>query len=299
MRKIKLNLNAIRRWLALFIFIVSIIAITNLVDKLPGTEISIAEIFRLQFVPALMAGSAVILLVLIIGTLIFGRIYCSLICPLGILQDLIDRINRLKIIKRNSFQNIKLKKANRGYNPALNKTRYSVLVLTVVLFLSGSSFLILMLDPYSNFGRLNASFVSPVIAVINNFLASIFNMFDNYYFVKGEYHLPGITAALFSVTVLGIIVYMVRKGGRLWCNSVCPVGTLLGLISRWSILKIRIDNSDCISCNMCVKECKCQCIDSETNRIDHSRCVTCFNCIDNCSTEAISFSYRRKKKQDG
>lgn len=294
----KLNLAPLRRWLALMVFVVSLLASTNLIDIVPGTDISYSEIFRIQFIPAFMAGSILILAIIIVGTLVFGRIYCSLVCPLGILQDVLDKTMRTKIFLKRPYK-FKVKKANRGYKSASNKVRYSILLLTVLLFVSGSSLFILLLDPYSNFGRLSTTFVNPVITTINNLLASIFNTFEIYYFVNSEFHVSSFTSILFSTLVLGVLVYLVKKFGRSWCNSVCPVGTLLGLISRWSLIKIRINNSDCISCNLCVKECKSLCINSKTNRIDYSRCVTCFNCIDNCSTEAISYSVSKPKKKDG
>jgi ferredoxin len=81
--------------------------------------------------------------------------------------------------------------------------------------------------------------------------------------------------------------------GRLFCNSACPVGTLLGYISKLSFYKIKIDESTCKECGVCEKVCKANCIDLETNFVDETRCINCFNCLEVCPSAGIT--YQRKK----
>jgi ferredoxin len=91
------------------------------------------------------------------------------------------------------------------------------------------------------------------------------------------------------VIFLGIIVYMSYKHGRLFCNSLCPAGALLGLISRFSLFKIVINENLCNDCGACEKVCKANCIESETKKIDFAACVNCFNCIKSCPTDGVDY----------
>jgi ferredoxin len=97
--------------------------------------------------------------------------------------------------------------------------------------------------------------------------------------------LPATIASLF----LAVIAIMSLFRGRLYCNTICPVGTFLGLISRFSLVKIKMDETACNHCGSCARSCKSQCIDSKAGTIDHSRCVTCFNCLSTCSQNALHF----------
>jgi ferredoxin len=93
------------------------------------------------------------------------------------------------------------------------------------------------------------------------------------------------------VAFLIVIVTLAYYKGRLYCNSICPVGTFLGLISRFSILKLKINASQCTDCNACEKVCKSNCIDSDTKYVDYSRCVMCFNCMDVCNDKAFEYRF--------
>jgi len=99
--------------------------------------------------------------------------------------------------------------------------------------------------------------------------------------------------AFMTVLVVGYLAY---RYGRIYCNTVCPVGTLLGFISKYSLFKVHIDTSKCNSCGLCARKCKASCIDSKKHEIDYSRCVVCFDCIDNCRQGAISYTLRYKKE---
>ena len=75
--------------------------------------------------------------------------------------------------------------------------------------------------------------------------------------------------------------------GRLYCNMICPVGTLLGLISKVSIFRIKFNESKCTRCGRCSVRCKSSCIDFLKHDIDVTRCVDCFNCINTCPDKAL------------
>lgn len=234
---------------------------------------------RIQVIPALLSGSIIVLIALLLLTLLFGRIYCSVICPLGIFQDVIAWI---------------AKKTNRKkrYHHSQEKRllRYSMLAITVIGSLAGITILLSLLDPYSAFGRMIVNVFRPVYLGINNLLALIFNGFGNYTFYHTDvYILSGMAFIVGLITFLGI-GFLAWRHGRTWCNTVCPVGTLLGFLSRYAIWKIRIDPSACISCGLCERKCKAGCIDSKNKQIDYSRCVACYNCLPTCHQQGIRYS---------
>ncbi len=92
-----------------------------------------------------------------------------------------------------------------------------------------------------------------------------------------------------AVAIMGLIFILAYKRGRIYCNTLCPVGTLLGLISRKSLFQININPDTCVSCGICEKQCKAECIDLSTMKIDYQRCVVCFNCLSQCPAGAINF----------
>jgi len=219
-------------------------------------------------------------LIVIFLTLLFGRVYCSTICPLGIFQDVIIFIRK------------KVGKLNYIFSSPFSKTRYLFLTITALIFLAGSSIGLNLLDPYSNFGRITANIFRPIIITVNNIASSFLELF-NYYFISPlEFSGINIFSFLFSISLLIIIFWLSYKHGRLFCNTICPVGTLLGLISKFSFFKIKVIESNCIECGDCETVCKSNCIESETKYVDSTRCVGCFNCFDICPSIGISYQPR-------
>ena len=239
----------------------------------------------LQFIPSLLkylnlfSLAAAGFIIVLILTLLFGRVYCSSICPIGTLQDIFSFIAK-KINKKKYF---------RLLNPN-DWLRYSFLALAVIFFLSGSLFAINLLDPYSNFGRIFTQLFKPVIVGGNNLLVLLLEQFKNYSVYPLEIKTPDLGLLSFPLFFLAIIFWMSYKNGRQFCNTVCPVGTLLGLISRISLFKIKIDEENCIGCNLCERVCKSGCIDKKNKYVDFSRCVSCYNCFAVCPSEGICFS---------
>jgi len=247
----------------------------------------------LQFIPSFikfinigtlaMAGFIAVLAL----TLITGRTYCSFLCPLGIGQDLFSRIGG----------RFKKKFRRYGYKKPFTILRYLLLAITLVVTMVWGMYMITLLDPYSIFGRFMTYFARPVVLVINNFLAGILGKFDIYTLsnvpVKGFSLLAYSIPAAFFVLV-GLLSF---TKGRLYCNMICPVGTLLGLISKLSIFRIKFDESACTRCGRCSMRCKSSCIDFLNHDIDVSRCVDCFNCITTCQDKALSYGIVSLKKK--
>lgn len=234
-----------------------------------------------QFVPALMSLSLVILAVLIVLTLLLGRIYCSVICPMGVFQDVVNWISK---------KTAKKKKKRFRFSPARNVLRWAVVAVTAVAFLCGFTVVLGLLDPYSAFGRMVTNVFKPVYMAGNNLLESIFSRFGNYTFYQVDASLLSISSLVIGLVTFAVIVFLAWKHGRTWCNTMCPVGTLLGFISRFSLLKVRIDENKCTHCMICGTKCKASCIDSKNQKIDYTRCVDCFDCLGSCKEGALVYS---------
>lgn len=251
----------------------------------------VGAITYLQFLPSLvkfihlLAFASAGFLVVAVLTLIFGRVYCSTICPLGTLQDIIARI-RLKVKKR--------KRSFRYGNP-FNWLRYSVLVITSLFLLSGSVLLADLLDPFSNFGRIFNNLVRPVYHGLNNLLAMVLAATGSYAAAPVKWTGINWLAFGFSISWLGLIIVLAWQRGRLYCNTICPVGALLGLMSKISLFRIRLDRSACTLCGKCSAVCKAECIDFRNQQVDHSRCVGCMNCLIPCADNGVKIMPAWKK----
>lgn len=239
---------------------------------------------KVQFLPALMALNVGVIAILVVLTLVMGRVYCSVICPLGVMQDIMSWLGGHGKKRRYRF----------SYSPAMTWLRTTVLVLFVLAIVFGISSFVALLAPYSSYGRIVSNLFSPVYIWVNNLLADIAEHFDSYAFYSREVWIR--SASVFAVAALTFVILFVLawRNGRTYCNTVCPVGTVLGFLSRFSLLKINIDSEKCNACGLCSRRCKAACIDGKNHTVDYSRCVACFDCVDTCTHGAISYGLRRK-----
>ena len=107
----------------------------------------------------------------------------------------------------------------------------------------------------------------------------------------------GAVTMIVAGVTLAVLGFLAWRNGRTYCNTICPVGTVLGFFSKYSLFRPQIDTSKCNGCGLCARNCKSACIDSKTHTIDYSRCVDCMDCMEKCSKQAISYSLRRKKTE--
>ncbi len=237
---------------------------------------------RWQFIPALLAMQFGIVGILLLLTLLFGRIYCSVLCPLGIMQDLIAHVSGWRKGKERRF----------GWRPAKSWLRYSLLALFIAAMLAGVGSVVALLEPYSAFGRMMANLFAPLWQWGNNGLAAIAERMGSDRFAEVDVWVRSWPTFAIALGTFLLIALLAWKYGRAYCNTLCPVGTLLGLFSRWSLFGIRIDTGKCVSCGLCAKKCKASCINPAEHAVDGSRCVACMNCLESCSTGAISYGLR-------
>jgi len=284
----QIHLKKIRVIIALIFFLSLTFFFIDFRKHLP--EFLYDSFSYLQFIPSILkfvsmlsisASGFIIVLVL---TSVFGRIYCSSICPLGILQDIISWVNK-KTRRKFRFR----------YTSPVNYLRYPLLALPVVFYLAGSVFLLLLLDPFSNFGRIVSDIFQPVYLGINNAGSRFLEKLNVYFLYPEDITFASWETYIFPIFILALVIWMTVSKGRLFCNSVCPVGTLLGLLSRISVFRISMLKDQCTQCGKCAVVCKSTCIRIKDLNVDFSRCVGCFNCISVCPEAAIK--YVRNKRQ--
>ncbi len=235
--------------------------------------------------PAALFIAGIIFVTLI--TLIFGRVYCSFLCPLGTLQDLL-------IAQSRKFSS----RPGHSFSRPQNGLRYTFLVLTVMALSAGFLSLAGLFDPYSLAGRIFTHFLQPFIVSIYNLAILALKPFDIHLYPQQTAFIPLSVLAMTTGFFL-LILYLSVTRGRLYCNTVCPVGTLLGLLSRASWMQFTLDQKDCSGCVQCEKVCKAGCIDLQAASLDMSRCIGCFNCVRACSRGAVRYQSRHRQLNSG
>lgn len=218
-----------------------------------------SAIAKVQLLPALLSLNIGVLAFWIVGTSLLGRVYCSTVCPLGVFQDVCARIGRM--LKKKPRRRYRLTKAH-------NRLRYAVLAATVALGVAGAAIVPAMLDPYSAYVRMVGAIVVPTT----------------------------IGVVIGAVTFMAVGTLAMR-GGRTFCNTICPVGSTLSLLSRRPLMHLQIDTNRCIGCHRCEAACKAGCIDVKSHKVDMSRCVMCLDCTAACHDDAIVYGPTLGQKQ--
>lgn len=240
---------------------------------------------KIQLLPALLALNVGVVLFLIALTLIFGRIYCSVICPLGVFQDVVSWISGKR--KKNRFR----------YSPAMKWLRYGVLVVFIIAMVAGLNALAILVAPYSAYGRMASTLLLPIWQWGNNLLAYFAERADSYAFYEVDVWMKSLSTLAIAVVTFIVLFVLAWRNGRTYCNTICPVGTVLGFISKFSLFKPMIDTSKCNGCGLCARNCKASCINAKTHEIDYSRCVVCMDCIGKCKKGAIGYVRRTPKAE--
>ena len=169
---------------------------------------------KVQFLPAVLALNLAVVAGLLLLTLLFGRVYCSVICPLGVMQDIISWIHG-KTKNKNRFRF--------SWSPAKNWLRYGVLALFIVLLVAGVHSLVALIAPYSAYGRIASNLFAPLYEWGNNLFAWIAERADSYAFYSTEVWLRSLPTFIIAAVSFVVIFVLAWKNGRTWCNTICPV----------------------------------------------------------------------------
>ena len=210
-----------------------------------------ARVMRIEFAPALLqcvasftCGALAVLLAVVLLTWLFGRFYCAALCPLGIWQDAVGWLSRRK------------------GRPESDRPRLRYFIFGFSLSaLIGWSLPFMLLDPYSNAGRI----------------------------VAGGFTLG-------AIVPLAVITLLAVWKKRLYCTTLCPVGAPLGILSARGLFKLQFTDK-CVKCGACVKSCPSGCIDPVAGTLDNERCVRCMNCLAVCRFDGVEFTARRQKAE--
>lgn len=236
-----------------------------------------------QFLPKVMSVAALSgittlggMLIIAMVTSMFGRAYCSWICPLGWLQDLLERLDR-RFIRTNR---------KRSYQKSFYALRIAFFAVIAIWFFSGFAVIAGWVEPYSLFGKISSGVVRGAATAANK----LFGMNQN-----------GITAwssmwfyLAVSAGFLLALAILVWCKGRIFCNTLCPAGTILSAIASRSGKRLQINTDRCINCGKCVQSCNANCINISEHRIDFANCFMCMECMASCPKDAIELVRRRK-----
>ena len=201
-------------------------------------------------------------LAILLLTFLFGRFYCSTLCPLGTLMDLIIKAGKIWGIKK-----------AHNYHKSVAWIPYLWVVIITVVIISGNVLLFGLLDPFSLSGKI----VVHMRPEPESFSKPVF---------------------LFVLVFLVFLTILTLYKDRRYCDILCPIGGILGVVASCSLFKIRINEQSCNRCGKCLDVCKAGCINLESKRVEFYRCVECFNCFKSCQEGAIFFisGYRKDQK---
>ncbi len=276
-------LRKIRITLATIFFV----AITLLFLDFSGTlHAYLSWMTKIQFLPAVLALNVGIIIGLVVLTLIFGRLYCSVICPLGVMQDII------------AFFGKKTKKNRYSYSNEKRVLRIVVLVLFIILMIAGLNSIAILIAPYSAYGRIAQGLLQPIYMWANNGLAYLAEQMNSYAFYSVDVWVKSVATLVVAIATLLIIGFLAWKNGRTYCNTICPVGTVLGYIAKFSWLRPVINTDKCNSCGLCAMNCKAACINPKEHTIDMTRCVVCGDCLNKCKKNAIEYRHISSNKSN-
>jgi polyferredoxin len=203
-------------------------------------------------------------LVMLVLALFFARAFCGWICPLGTLFDLGQSLFFWRKPRRKSKQTIN------GVEKRNSRVRYYLLWIALAAALVGLQ-LVAFLDPLVIFNR-----------TISTLITNIFS---------SQQSPIRVSLSLFSFLFIAIVILEIWRP-RFWCRHLCPLGALIGLCSRWSLLNRRVTTA-CTGCGECSRICPMKAIPAEPHDTDYSDCSMCLECEAACPKNGISFTFGR------
>ena len=204
---------------------------------------------------------------LILPTLLFGRVFCNWICPYGILHHFTGWLfGKRRAEERERIEANRYKK--------LYSLKYVILIGMIAAAFC-HSLQIGWLDPICLFHR---SMTVAILPILNLFFPSSF-------YVRQYYHVGAWIVGFLLVFLVAMNVII----PRFFCRVLCPLGAFLGTLAPVALWRIDRDPHKCVDCDLCLKSCE-GASDPHT-QLRKSECFVCFNCIEDCPEDAISFKF--------
>ncbi len=224
----------LRLGIATVVGILSILAFAGLFYPIHIFDIQITALIQRIMVDFSLA-AAILLAGLLLITFLFGRLYCSTLCPFGLFQELLMFLFRRKVAVQH----------NQPY-------KYFLAAIVFGALIGGTVYLLRLIDPYTLFGS-------------------------------------AASGAWLGLTAAALITLLVWFKGRYFCSNICPVGAVLGLISKHAVNKIYIEKDKCISCGLCASRCPTGSIDFKNKTVDNETCIKCFKCLVPCRKSGVHY----------
>lgn len=226
-------------------------------------------------------------------TVFFGRIFCGFICPFGTIHHLIGAIK--PALKGQQMIKANLKKPDQ-------KFKYFLLITVLAAALLGLNFSGL-LDPICFLFRSLALAVFPAIGTGMKELFDLMAVSDIKFLNQISYGAEVFVSPVFGygyqayqsgwlIGVLFLVLLLVNRiRPRFWCRTLCPLGALLGIFARFSILRLEKNIEKCTDCKLCLKSCQGAATPIPGKQWETQECLFCFNCFDACPEDAVCFKF--------
>ncbi len=239
-------------------------------------------------------GFFVFSLITVVVTIVLGRVFCGWVCPFGSVNQFFSFL----------FKRTKFLKSPKEEKASL-ASKYYILVIVLVAAVFGLD-LAGYLDPFSFLTRSFALSLFPGMAYALSSLGGMFYSLGILSAGRGISHLletwtinaTFVQGAVVGLIFLGVILLNAKKE-RFWCRYVCPTGALLGLLSRWNLLKLKINPDTCLKCGLCSQNCPTQAQPFPNDKWRSGECIYCFTCASICPAKAIDFKVSLKPEKAG
>ena len=226
-------------------------------------------------------------------TFFFGRIFCGFICPFGTIHHIVSYV-------KPALKGLRMFEANTKKSD--QRFKYGLLIALVAAACLGLNFSGL-LDPIALLFRSLALAVFPGLGTGIKALFDLAARSDIKILNLISYGAEILISPVFGydykayqsgwlIGALFVIILLTNRiRPRFWCRTLCPLGALLGIFARFSMLRLEKNIEKCTDCKLCLKSCQGAANPIPGQEWETPECLFCFNCFDACPENAIFFKF--------